>query len=372
MSKWSELRRRAGEELTRRTEESYEQRDSYGKGKTFFREDIEVPIWNAKEGDHCIDILPYITGENNPNSRVKPGSIGYVLPLFVHRNVGALDASYVCPARNFGKPCPLCEEQKSLRDSGYEYDSPEVKKLEPQKVTLYNIVCYDNDKEEDKGVQVWPIAHWNMERHLSELAKATPRGGGFIAFADPTRGKSIIFRREGKSKEGTRYVGHRFVDRDYEIADEILDSTFCLEELLYIPTYDEIAEAYYATAKPSQDAAVEKPSATGDAGSRVSRRQRMSSEVQNPAERAEEDVPASVERSVRRRNLPVATPECPSGGAFGVDTDKLEDCQDCPIWEECAAEKDSRQTLRKGQRAAVTETSAAETSPARTVRRRRV
>ena len=246
MKNYKQLR----ESLLRRTEQSHNSRDSYGGFKSIFKEGLDVTFWDCREGTHLIDILPYQAGENDPYN--KPGDYTYVLDVWVHYGVGPNDDSYICLAKTYGKPCPICEHKRELQKQG-DVDEDEIKALNPKRRVIYAIICYDSEKEEDKGVQIWEVAHFFMERHLSELAK-NPRTGGFILFADPTsEGKSIQFTKRGRGAGNVEFIGHKFVDRDYDIPDEILDQVPCLDELIHIPTYEEVYEAFHCRKLDERD-----------------------------------------------------------------------------------------------------------------------
>lgn len=373
----SQRRNEAQESLLKRTQENYDNRDSSGKFAGYLNPDIPIKAWNANENEHLIDVLPYITGDRNPNPRLRGGAIDYVLILFVHFGVGPADSAVVCPLRNYNQRCPLCEEQKMLKDQGYEWDSPEVKALEPKKRTMYNIICYDTPKDEEKGVMVWEVAFWNFERHIVELAQK-PRGGGAIPFSDPNIGKSIKFKRTGKKATDTTYLGHAFVDREYEISNEDLDATLCLEDLVVLHDYDKIYEIWKGTAPPAEQPAArrERPVAgsgggageerpTGEqrgAGPTTGRRERP---AQAPAQAPAQEEQAGGRR--RRFQEENAAPDkggtgdvpagvenkCPAkGGVFGQDFDKLDKCNTCDLWDNCSVEAERLEQLEKEQRAA--------------------
>lgn len=352
MAKMSERRKEAGDQLLKRTQESYDTRESSGKVQTIFKPELNIPSWYSGEGEHLLDIIPYIATKNYPDPRVKAGDIVYHLVAFVHYEVGAGDLAVICPMRTYHnqRKCPICEKQKELRNQGLEWDHPDVKALEPKKRAIYNLVCYDTEKEEDKGVQVWDSAFWNFERHVVELAQK-PRGGGFIAFSDPDAGKSVWFKRKGKKAKDTEYLGHKFEDRGYAIPDEILDSTFTLEDIIEVLDYDEIAELIKVKGEEAptagrqrgtrqQPSPEEAPPPEETAGrSRLRQRSKPPEEAQP---QQEPDVPESVEGDI--------TGKCPAkGGTFGEDFDKLDFCNKCPDWDNCSARAQQLEEAEKSQ-----------------------
>lgn len=226
-------------ELDEATKRSYETRDSFGESSDYFKKGLKLKKWFTKDGEHLIDIIPFIAGSNNPNTA--EGKPAYVLDVWVHRNFGPSNASYICPQKNFKQPCPICQKQRDMRKEG-GYTEDEIKELNAKRRTVYNILCYDSQEEINKGVQIFETAHFFMEKHLAELAKK-PKGGGFIPFAHPETGKSISWTIEKKGKYG-EWIGHKFVDReDEEITDDILDAAYILDEIIHIPTTKELEKA---------------------------------------------------------------------------------------------------------------------------------
>jgi len=304
------------EGLMSRIKKSYDKRETTGRFKTIFRDDLEIQVWPCPEGDHLIDIIPYLAGNNDPD--VEPGSPTYCLDVWVHPGVGVNENSYICLSRTYNKPCPICEYQKKLRmNQNADYEA--LISLNPVRRTLYNIVCYDNEKEKEKGVQVWQIAHWYFERFLVALAR-DPRTGRIICFADPEEGKSIAFTKKGKGRN-MQIIGHRFVDRSYEIPKEILDSAYILDEIIHVPTYEEVKEAFEGVSLE---------------------------EISKPKEKIEEepkgkeyfDTEGQIEPPKEKEEKPSRKLVCPFGGKFGEDIDNLEECINCPFYEKCALENE--------------------------------
>ena len=272
-----------------------------------------VGFWKCTEGGHTIDFIPFLAGKNMP--KISGGSIGegeftWLVELWVHRNVGVLDAPYICPARTNGEPCPICEYLNQNRDSMSKEDFDAMK---AKRRTLYLIWCHDNSDEEKKGVQLLDIAHWFMENNLKEIAER-PKGGGTVLYFDPDVGKNVLFTRRGSGMTNTQYLGYRFDDREEPIPDKILDQSFALDSLIKYTDYDEIHKAFYGASKASDESSVSGSDTPFDA-------------------ELEEQPPEPMEQEPGE---PVPD-ECPIGGEFGVDHDQLGDCGDCPNWDDCYA-----------------------------------
>ena len=288
----------------------------------------DLTFWKVKEGDHTLDIIPYEAGDNDPNPNVKAGDPAYVLNVKVHQGVGAAEGNYICPAENYNKPCPICEHRRQLKQDGADT----IKALYPKQRCVYNIVVYDTTEEEEKGVQIWETSRYFSERLFAKLAAPKRRRGGDVGkkvqFASPEMdGKAIQFTREGTGATSTSYLGHVFIDRDYIIDDVILDQAFCLDDLIAIPTYDELFEAYWGEAKEDVEEEKEKEAMTAPPATRTRTRSRT---VEKEEEKEASVVKAEIPEPVKN--------QCPGGGVFGVDIDKLEACEDCTaaMWKACA------------------------------------
>ena len=246
-------------QLAQRTRESAE--TTYSTGRGIFKDGLtDVKFWRSNPNPHSIDIIPYQIGDwdprikaFNPRNTLKPGMWHYVLEVFVHRDVGGVEGQvYICMERTYGKPCPICTHRKQLQTQGADDDV--IKALLPARYprSIYNILCYDSAEEEAKGVQVWHTSHWLMQQYLIKLAKGPMRPGQtgvqpYVDFSSPYKdsgGRLISFEQEGTGTN-TRYLAHQMIPRDYDIDEDYLDQTHTLDELLYIPKFGEVYEAYF-------------------------------------------------------------------------------------------------------------------------------
>ncbi len=236
----------SGKALLKRTEEAHQRINEYGKFGRFYTapkgDSAPLKVWKCKEGEHIIDIIPFLAG--SMHHQVKEGEPTYLLDIWVHQKVGLDENDIVCLARNYNEPCPICEFLNAKR---LEKDLPEeakeaLKALNPKRRCLYNIVCYDSTREEERGVQLWEVAHFLFEKKILSVAR-NPRGGGFTPFSSPDNGKSIYFEREGSGATNTQYLGHKFIERQYPVDNAILEQAYILDELLVKLPYEKIKEA---------------------------------------------------------------------------------------------------------------------------------
>jgi len=242
-------RRVLGDGLSKRIKIGKER--AKGLGKNVIKDNVDVNLWRPREGSHIIDIIPYPAGKNEYT--VDPGEDNYTYEYYVHRNVGPGENWFLCPAATYNDRCPICEHREKLREKGAS--KKVFVPLFPKRRNLYNILSYDRG-EERKGVQVWDVPWFYFEKHLMAIASKPDRRGREreINFAHSVDGKSITFTIEPpKSKDDYQsYVGHAFDDRDYKIKNKTLDEAQILDEIVLIPTYKEIKEAYWKGGGPSE------------------------------------------------------------------------------------------------------------------------
>jgi len=230
MAKVSKFRSTEGyhEELKNRTDETVG-----GNYTNIFVKDTDLIFWKDKEGDHALDVIPWISSENNPN--YKAGVPVYKVEIWVHKRVGPEKGDYIC-LRNYGEDCPLCDAKAEEMAK----ENPRKKVVEALKGSqrcLYNVVVY-TDNQEQNGVQIWEASSYLAEGPFKDTAK-NKRTGERIPYSDPDRGKTITFTIAGKNKN-KKLAGIVFEDRPEPISDEILDMAYTIEDYLIKPEVEDL------------------------------------------------------------------------------------------------------------------------------------
>jgi len=317
--------RKQKEDLQKRQQEAIQNKDTGIFGSFFDKTKVPTgrPYWKCGEGKHTIDVIPFVCGKNMPKMQnSEEGDIGWVVDLWIHRNVGVMNHPFPCPARNWGERCPICEELSLNRD---KYTEEEYKEAKPKRRAIYLVWSHDTPAEEAKGIQIWDVAHWFMEDKLSEMATNTPKGGGVIAYYDVDNGKNVIFTRRGNGATNTQYLAHAFFDREVpEIPDWILDQVFPLDETIIHPTYKKLHSAFWQ----GKDGGIPEDSEEGDSTPTSYQKEEAATEEEAPFKETTEETET------------LAEGECPGGGTFGVDIEQLPQCGACPNWDECEKEAD--------------------------------
>lgn len=247
--------------LSKRHRQQVANKDQRGAGKKNHLVDQNalpegMSIWYAKEGQHLVDIIPFKAGPDMPLDRetkeyvvTEEGDIDYLVDIDMHTRVGEQKVDFVCPG-NYGLPCPICEFMNANR-----LEKEDWKKLKTSRRVVYLVWVHDTPEEEAKGLQIWPLAHFFMEKQLAVLTKM-PQGGGIRQFSHPTKGFNISFSVR-KENDMPVYEGHALWERPRPIPQRLLEKAIPLDSVLKLhPSYDDIAAAFLGTKKSLSGGAV--------------------------------------------------------------------------------------------------------------------
>jgi hypothetical protein len=301
----SKLRDQLKQGLREGVAESYRTKDS--TSKNIFNSDKikNYNFYKPGPGNHCVAILPFFIGKNHPLVKIGKKKVGesfYNVDLWVHRNVGPNEDTFLCLQKTYREPCPICQYRNDLKDDD-EMDDKKVadllKQSEPKRRVIYAV--WDREAE-SKGVLLWEVSHFLMERNVVSLTRK-PKGG-FIAFVDPDieEGRDVAFEIQG-SGMNIKYLAHQLVERDEPIPDAILESVPTLDDLITIPTYEEVQYSFMA-GESDKDSELELTD--------------------------KEEVDTDEVEGYRGIAM-----DCPAGGEFGKDFMAFKECRKCPIGDEC-------------------------------------
>lgn len=357
--------------MMKRYQVSYESKESGSPAKAgimnWKKVEGDVTFFSPIEGRNRINIIPYIIKtKNHPlvkRGEFEIGDKDYVMDVFVHRGVGPSEASVLCLKSTYGKPCPICEQSAILRKQGKE---EEAGALKASRRVFYNI----QDMKEPDKLKVFETSHYLFEKELIDEARDDEEGG-FIDFADPIDGKEIKFRASDVQKGLIKYKEFKsfsFEDRDDPISDELLESAISFDEIMNIPTYEEVEKILFGQDDDEEsDEFVKKSKHNDDSDDEdeEDRPVKKSSKkyededddesVEKPAKKSaknrddedeengdEEESPKKPAKKVEDDDEPEppkkSCGKCPFGHCFGKDDDKYDDCDDCDVWDKCVKE----------------------------------
>lgn len=341
--------KRAG--LKNKTRDQAKNRDKGGmRGKDVI--DIsgydEVTFFKPKKGMNLIDILVFEVSTNNHPGLGKPGELEYILELWVHRGIGALNHSFICPLKTFGKPCPICEEIEAKIKEGASWKDEEIAALRPTRRAYYNVIDMN---EPDKGVQIFTTSYANFQKELLEEADCSQDGDGegsddIICFADPEEGFSVQFRAVTKKWGKIEYFEFKkfdFIERDNQYDEGILSDVYPLDKMMVEASYDEIRDAFYGLDSEEDGGEEEGTGSSED---------KKQTKADPPPKEEDKSFEKEANKAVEQETSgPTGDSKCPHNHAYGTDCDSKDECATCNSWEPCAAEQDRlRAEARKSRR----------------------
>ncbi|GAF92316.1 unnamed protein product, partial [marine sediment metagenome] len=104
-----------------------------------------------------------------------------------------------------------------------------------------------NRSERDKGVQLWNVSFHLFGKLLEKRVRARDDDESWDLFADPEEGSTLKVDFEKVTRGGYTFMDASSIDfkqRKDPLDDGLLESVPCLDELLIIPTYDELKKVF--------------------------------------------------------------------------------------------------------------------------------
>lgn len=196
-----------------------------------------------KAGTYRIDILPYeVQVDTNPFA--SKGFLHYERTFFVHRDIGPNQDTYICPAKTFKLPCPVCEQRVIL---GKDEDADEalIKNLIPKERQLFNVI---DQAEPDEGVKLWDISYHLFGKLLNTKLRNADEGDNYDAFYHLEDGLTLKITAEEKSMGGGRpfyeVADIEFKPRREQYDEGMLDQVYDLDSLLKQVSYEDLRRLF--------------------------------------------------------------------------------------------------------------------------------
>lgn len=275
---------------------------------------------------HDLNILPWKIGtKNHPEvvaGNAQVGDWDYVLDLMVHTRIGPGQGDYICPKKNFGKPCPICERADDLWKNDDTKD--EARKLFARRKCTYLVQELDeNFHAKSETPLIFDVSHMVFSKELQSRATSCLRGKGVVNFADPgDEGKVVSFSVNeatmGNGKKFKEAGNFEFNERVEEISDEILEKCPSLDKMMVVKSYDQLKAALYGDPEDAEndydnqqgtEEAEQPPSRFRDnAPARFEEDDAPSDRRRNVEEDEAEGQPARRRRNVDEEEAPANTP----------------------------------------------------------------
>jgi len=246
------------EEIARRIVENMKQQDEFTDRKGILNEAAMekhgLTKWVPAEGDNFIQMLPLpeIDEETTVFRKQVVRLTTLAFPLWVHWRVGPEGHSFLCLRKMYGKPCPVCEEFNRLRARNEPWEVLKEFSIptKPNRWFFYIVDVSDPSKIEETGPQVFlcPVTVKDeiYGRMLEKSRTGEILGVKFLP-TDPAEARIFKFHRSGTDR-GTTYTECEYCDPTTaegkpEDISHLAEGLPPLEEILYMPTYEEVKEA---------------------------------------------------------------------------------------------------------------------------------
>ena len=298
-----------------------------GSGKSILKIPAGVRLMLIqKAGPIRFDIIPFVVGKGNPNAA--EGELHWERTFWIHRGIGPNNESFVCPAKSGKSACPICEYRKQRFDDP-DITDKEVKELgslKPKERQLFNVVSRD---VEDAGIQLFEYSYFLFGDFLKKKLDNMDPDDDFDRFADPKFGYILkVGVSEKKMDRGSCFEMSdiEFKKRPKPYPDSVIDDAYCLDDLLKIPTYEELKKAFMQVPDEDEDDAPKTARKGGGVGAKTTQRrdeEEEEAEAPKTSRRApkedDDDEPAP---STSRKRPPVEDDEpAPKAKAKPADED---------------------------------------------------
>lgn len=290
------------------------------------------------EGINRLAILPYtVTSKVHPllhSNKLEKGDLFYNFDVYVHKNVGAKKGEYLCPRRNYGKPCPICEAADDYQKKEGR-NSESAKALWPKRRIFYNILDINNLEE---GVQILDANNMDFQEPLEaaqlvadndpDIQEVAP-GAYFAMIENGLTVKVTGIMKDwsvgGKSGESVRASGITLsARRKNEDVSKFADDVILFDKVASVLSYEELEAIFVGGDDDEDEAPAPKKEAPVEEAPKAKK----------PPVEEEEEAPKAKKEPVEEE-----TKKCPSGYKFGdaFSADHKE-CDDCPskLYSECA------------------------------------
>lgn len=202
-----------------------------------------------KDGKNRFRIMPQTWSD-------EPEHFG--ITIYIHRDVGADQGSYICREKMGWGPCPMCEERAALARAGADKD--ESDKLKPGRRVLVWLIDRDN---EDAGPLLWDMPA-GVDKEIAQKSE-DPETGEVVNVEDPDDGNDVVIHKTGQSLQ-TRYgvtVIYRSspLSKSEDKADKWVDYIVehPLPDILKRYDYDYLAKVFHGHVEPKRRDAEDEP-----------------------------------------------------------------------------------------------------------------
>jgi len=201
-----------------------------------------MQMFKPKAQTFLLDIMPYVAGEGNEFAQ--PGAIHWERTYYAHKRVGANGDAYLCPRRNANKKCPICEYRSKLQAKGDDQDEKLIQDLAPKQRQLFIV---KNLKDPERGNQLFDISFHLFGKTLDTRIRNSDEEDEWDKFFFAEDGLTLRVGFGEKSFAGVTYYEAETIDfkpRKNQYEDDVIDEMPCLDDMLIVPSYDDLKSIF--------------------------------------------------------------------------------------------------------------------------------
>jgi hypothetical protein len=214
------------------------------------RQHLKIPeglglFMPKKPGAYKIEVIPYEMTKSSQRfvtNYAKPGEWYYERTHWVHDNVGVNNDKAICLAKNFNKPCPICEHRAMLLKRPDAEAEKLAYALKPKERQLFLVLDH---AEPHKGLQLWDVSNWCFGKQLDQKIAAADDDDrkAFRRFADSEEGRTLklIGSEESTGDGGGKYMKFSvdaFKERSEALDPDLFDHGHVLDDMVKEMDYD--------------------------------------------------------------------------------------------------------------------------------------
>jgi len=230
------------------------EKQNTGFTSTYLKIPEGMQMFKPKAQTFLLDIMPFTAGKGNESAQ--PGATHWERTYYSHNRVGANGDAYLCPRRNSNKKCPICEYRSRLQSKGDDGDEKLIQDLAPKQRQLFIV---KDLKDPEKEFQLWDISFHLFGKTLDARIRNSDEDDEWDKFFFAEDGLTLRIGFGEKSFGGVTFYEAETIDfkpRKNQYEDAVIDEMVCLDDMLIVPSYDDL-KAVFLESTPTKSKAKE-------------------------------------------------------------------------------------------------------------------
>lgn len=212
-----------------------------------------LKLWElGKAGRYTFDVIPYIVGKGHP--KVKEGRVWWERTFWQHSGVGPENKAVCCLRKNWGEPCPCCEQVDEFVKTMDRDDKDDKKRLSFMKSKFRQALLIQDHDARKPEIELFEYSYHGFGITLDEKLDDSPESLGYDNFFHPKGGKTLQAKfAETDMGDWLKASVIEMLPRNKDLPEDILDHGICLDDMVIRLSYDQIKKLMRGEA-PSRSA----------------------------------------------------------------------------------------------------------------------